>query len=164
MTPLKNTLSASSLRQSHRGSFSFEGPNGRTIHFDNRSPLVLIAGLNVLEDPGLTGEVAAELKRVTTALELPLVFKASFDKANRSSHQSPTGPGLEIGLRQLQEIKSIYGLPVITDIHEPAQAAPVAEVADILQIPAFLCRQRELIHAAATTGRPLAPHGGGAVP
>ena len=155
MAILKNDLSAPSPLLSCDRSFSFEGPTGELVHFDNQSPLVLIAGLNVLEDPGLTGEVAAELRRVTADLQIPLVFKASFDKANRSSHQSPTGPGLEVGLRQLQQLRSAYGLPIVTDIHEPAQAAPVAEIADILQIPAFLCRQRDLIHAAAMTKRPL---------
>ena len=155
MRPLNHDLSASSRSPSRSGAFSLEGPSGETLRFENEAPLVLIAGLNVLEDPGLTGEVASELRRVTSELQIPLVFKASFDKANRSSHQSPTGPGLELGLQQLKQLKRAHELPIITDIHEPAQAAPVAEVAEILQIPAFLCRQRELIRAAAMTGRPL---------
>ena len=117
------------------------------------APLAFIMGLNVLEDEGLALETAAELKRVAKALSLPLIFKASFDKANRSSVKSYRGPGLVAGLGQLEKVKSLHGLPVITDIHEPAQADSVASVADIIQIPAFLCRQTDLVAAAAKAAR-----------
>jgi 2-dehydro-3-deoxyphosphooctonate aldolase (KDO 8-P synthase) len=112
-------------------------------------PLMVIAGLNVLEDLGLALETAAELKAKTAALGLPYVFKASFDKANRSSLQSYRGPGLEAGLKILAEVKSRIGVPMATDFHEIDQAEPVAEVADVLQIPAFLCRQTDLVVAGA---------------
>ena len=111
-------------------------------------PLVVIAGLNVLEDAGLTLETAAHLKGVCADLGLPFVFKASFDKANRSSIQSYRGPGLQAGLRILAEVKETLGVPVATDIHEIDQATPAAAVADIVQIPAFLCRQTDLVVAA----------------
>ena len=112
-------------------------------------PLMVIAGLNVLEDLGLALETAAELKAKTAALGLPYIFKASFDKANRSSLQSYRGPGLEAGLKILAEVKSRIGVPIATDFHEIDQAEPVAEVADVLQIPAFLCRQTDLVVAGA---------------
>jgi 2-dehydro-3-deoxyphosphooctonate aldolase (KDO 8-P synthase) len=112
-------------------------------------PLVCIAGLNVLEDLDLALETARRLKGETGALGLPFVFKASFDKANRSSMQSYRGPGLSEGLRMLAEVKAQLGVPIATDIHEIAQAEPVAEVADVVQIPAFLCRQTDLVVAAA---------------
>jgi len=112
-------------------------------------PLVVIAGLNVLEDLDLALETAAELKAKADALGLPFIFKASFDKANRSSLQSYRGPGLEAGLRQLAEVKSRIGVPIATDIHEIEQAEAVAEVADVVQIPAFLCRQTDLVVAGA---------------
>ncbi len=111
-------------------------------------PLMVIAGLNVLEDLGLALETAAELKARPAALNA-YVFKASFDKANRSSLQSYRGPGLEAGLKILAEVKSRIGVPIATDIHEIDQAEPVAEVADVLQIPAFLCRQTDLVVAGA---------------
>ncbi len=112
-------------------------------------PLVCIAGLNVLEDLDLALTTAAHLKQVCAELDLPFVFKASFDKANRSSITSYRGPGLEEGLKILSRVKAEVGVPVATDIHEPAQAAPVAEVVDVVQIPAFLCRQTDLVVAAA---------------
>jgi 2-dehydro-3-deoxyphosphooctonate aldolase (KDO 8-P synthase) len=112
-------------------------------------PLVCIAGLNVLEDLDLALETARRLKAETTALGLPFIFKASFDKANRSSMQSYRGPGLERGLAMLAEVKAQLDVPIATDIHEIAQADPVAEVADVVQIPAFLCRQTDLVVAAA---------------
>ena len=112
-------------------------------------PLVVIAGLNVLEDAGLTLETAAHLKGVCADLGLPFVFKASFDKANRSSMQSYRGPGLERGLAMLAAVKAELNVPICTDIHEVAQADPVSEIADVVQIPAFLCRQTDLIVAAA---------------
>ncbi len=121
----------------------------------NDAPLVLLAGLNVLESRELALEVATELVDACRAVELPLVFKASFDKANRSSAESFRGPGLQRGLEMLAEVKQRFDVPLLTDIHKPAQAAPVAEVVDILQIPAFLCRQTDLLRAACATGRPV---------
>lgn len=112
-------------------------------------PLAVIAGLNVLEDKGLALEVGGELKRICADLGLPYVFKASFDKANRSSITSYRGPGLEDGLDMLAAVKAELGVPICTDLHEPFQAARVAEVADIVQIPAFLCRQTDLVVATA---------------
>lgn len=111
-------------------------------------PLAVLAGLNVLEDEGLAMEVGTELKRICSSLGLPYVFKASFDKANRSSIKSYRGPGMD-GLKILAKVKSKLGVPIVTDLHEPAQAEPVAEVADILQLPAFLVRQTDLVIAVA---------------
>ena len=129
----------------------------RTLHLDsiaigNDCPLILVGGMNVLESEELALRVAAEFKRVTDKLALPYVFKASFDKANRSSIHSYRGPGLEEGLRTLARIKAEFGVPVLTDVHEPQQAAAVAEVVDILQLPAFLSRQTDLVRALAETG------------
>ncbi|UCC27218.1 MAG: 3-deoxy-8-phosphooctulonate synthase [Gemmatimonadales bacterium] len=112
-----------------------------------------MAGPCVLEDHGLHAEVARELVRIRDDLALPIVFKASFDKANRSKLSSPRGPGLHPGLELLQRVKSESGLPVVTDVHEPDQCAPAGEVVDVLQIPAFLCRQTDLLVAAGRTGR-----------
>ena len=111
--------------------------------------LFCILGLNVLEDRDLALETARQLKEVTTALELPFVFKASFDKANRSSFKSYRGPGLDEGLKILAEVKEKFSVPICTDLHEESQAEAVAEVADLVQIPAFLCRQTDLVVAAA---------------
>jgi 2-dehydro-3-deoxyphosphooctonate aldolase (KDO 8-P synthase) len=113
----------------------------------------LIAGPCVLESLDLGLTVALELKAIAHDLGLPLIFKSSYDKANRTAGTSFRGPGLDLGLDWLAQIKSRSGLPVITDIHEPRQASLVAEVADVLQIPAFLCRQTDLLLAAARTGR-----------
>jgi 2-dehydro-3-deoxyphosphooctonate aldolase (KDO 8-P synthase) len=113
----------------------------------------LMAGPCVLEDHGLHLEVAQELVRIRDALGVPIVFKASFDKANRSKLTSPRGPGLEAGLRLLGRVKAESGLPVVTDVHEPGQCAPAGGVVDVLQIPAFLCRQTDLVVAAGRTGR-----------
>lgn len=113
----------------------------------------LIAGPCVIESEEMVLSVAAEMKRITDELGIPYTFKASFDKANRTSLGSFRGPGLEEGLRILKKVKEQLGLPICTDIHEPWQAQPAAEVADILQIPAFLCRQTDLLVAAAKTGR-----------
>jgi len=118
-------------------------------------PLVVIAGPCVLEEASLALEIAAELKRAVSELPVQLIFKASFDKANRTSIDAYRGPGLEAGLRILGEVKQKTGLPVTTDIHQPNQAAPAAEVCELLQIPAFLCRQTDLLTAAAQTGRPV---------
>ena len=122
-------------------------PSGWTI--GGTGPLAVMAGLNVLEDVGLALEVGTELKRICAALGLPYVFKASFDKANRSSIKSYRGPGLEAGLKILANVKAKLGVPVVTDLHEPFQAEPVAEIADIIQLPAFLVRQTDLVIATA---------------
>lgn len=113
----------------------------------------LIAGPCVIESEALVLTVAERMKRVTDGLGIPYTFKASFDKANRTSLGSFRGPGLDGGLRVLRRVKDELGLPVCTDIHEPWQAAAAAEVCDVLQIPAFLCRQTDLLVAAAKTGR-----------
>ena len=123
---------------------------GRT--FANDQPMVLIGGINVLESAELAMESAAEFVRVCDQLSLPYVFKASFDKANRSSIHSFRGPGLEAGLKILADVKSTHNVPVLTDVHTPEQAAPVAETCDILQLPAFLARQTDLVEAMARTG------------
>jgi 2-dehydro-3-deoxyphosphooctonate aldolase (KDO 8-P synthase) len=112
-------------------------------------PLVVIAGLNVLENLDLALNVGRHLKAITTDLGLPFVFKASFDKANRSSIRSYRGPGLKDGLVMLAQVKRELNVPIATDIHEVDQAEPVASVADLVQIPAFLCRQTDLVVAAA---------------
>ncbi len=122
------------------------------ITFANDRPFVLIGGMNVIEDREMLLEVADHFVAVTRALGIPFVFKASFDKANRSSIDSFRGPGLIKGLELLAEIKARHGVPILTDLHEPAQAAAVAEVADIIQIPAFLARQTDLVIAVAATG------------
>ena len=124
-----------------------------TVSVANDAPLVLFGGLNVLEDLDSTLHAAAHYVEVTDRLGIPFVFKASFDKANRSSIHSYRGVGLDEGLRIFQEVKARFGVPVITDVHEPAQAAPVAEVVDVLQLPAFLARQTDLVEAIARTGR-----------
>lgn len=123
------------------------------ITFANDRPFVLIGGMNAIEDEGLLLEVAAYFVEVTARLGIPFVFKASFDKANRSSIHSFRGPGMDAGLAALAAVKAWCGVPVITDVHEPWQAAPVAEVADILQLPAFLARQTDLVAALAATGK-----------
>jgi 2-dehydro-3-deoxyphosphooctonate aldolase (KDO 8-P synthase) len=116
-------------------------------------PLVLVAGPCVLESEAHALGLAAAIAAIARRRGVPCVFKASYDKANRTSAGSFRGPGLEEGLRILSRIRSETGLPILTDIHDPGQAAPAAEVADVLQIPAFLCRQTDLILAAARTGR-----------
>jgi 2-dehydro-3-deoxyphosphooctonate aldolase (KDO 8-P synthase) len=113
----------------------------------------VIAGPCVVESPELVLEVARRLAAAARRLGLPLVFKSSFDKANRSSIASYRGPGMKEGLAALAEVRRATGLPVLTDVHEPAQCGPAAEVCDVLQIPAFLCRQTDLIVEAARTGR-----------
>ena len=113
----------------------------------------LIAGPCVIESEEMVLSIAGEMKKIAEKLGIPYTFKASFDKANRTSITGFRGPGLEEGLRILQKVKDTYGLPVCTDIHEAWQAEPAAKVADILQIPAFLCRQTDLLVAAAKTGK-----------
>ena len=121
------------------------------IEISNESPMVLFGGMNVLESRDLAMRIAEHYVEVTQKLDIPYVFKASFDKANRSSLTSFRGPGLEEGLKILQEIKQTFKVPLITDVHEPHQAAPTAEVCDIIQLPAFLSRQTDLVEAMAKT-------------
>jgi len=123
------------------------------ISIANDAPMVLVGGLNVLEDEALALEVAQTFAEVCAKLDVPYIFKASFDKANRSSIKSYRGPGMAKGIDILASVKSRFGMPVITDIHEPEQAGPVGEVADILQLPAFLSRQTDLVLAMAKTGK-----------
>ncbi|MDY6891470.1 MAG: 3-deoxy-8-phosphooctulonate synthase [Pseudomonadota bacterium] len=122
------------------------------IEIGNEKPMVLFGGMNVLESRDLALRVAEHYVEVTQKLAIPYVFKASFDKANRSSLHAFRGPGLEEGLKILQEVKDTFNVPLITDLHEPHQAAPVAEVCDIIQLPAFLSRQTDLVVAMAATG------------
>jgi len=122
------------------------------ITFGNDLPFVLIGGMNVIEGEEIVMEVARAFVDATSKLGIPYVFKASFDKANRSSIKSFRGPGLEKGLAVLAEVKSRFDVPILTDVHEPSQAAAAAEVADILQLPAFLARQTDLVVAIAQTG------------
>jgi 2-dehydro-3-deoxyphosphooctonate aldolase (KDO 8-P synthase) len=117
--------------------------------------LALIAGPCVLEDEGMAEEVAREVKRIALALDMPFVFKASYAKANRSSRESYRGPGAEQGLRSLARIGRKLGIPVTSDVHEVAEVAEAAEALDLIQIPAFLCRQTLLIEAAARSGKPV---------
>lgn len=122
------------------------------IAIANDRPLVLFGGINVLESRELALRAAEHFVAVTRRLGMPYVFKASFDKANRTSIHSFRGPGLEAGLRILDDVKRTFGVPVLTDVHEVAQAVPVAEVCDVLQLPAFLARQTDLVAALAATG------------
>ncbi|NWO02505.1 MAG: 3-deoxy-8-phosphooctulonate synthase [Idiomarinaceae bacterium] len=122
------------------------------IQIANDKPFVLFGGMNVLESRDLALRIAEHYVEVTNRLGIPYVFKASFDKANRSSIHSFRGPGLEEGLRIFEEVKQQFNVPLITDVHEPHQAAPVAEVVDVLQLPAFLARQTDLVVALAETG------------
>ncbi|WP_100658332.1 3-deoxy-8-phosphooctulonate synthase [Alteromonas flava] len=126
--------------------------NVADIRVANDAPMVLFGGMNVLESRDLAMRIAEHYVEVTQKLNIPYVFKASFDKANRSSVHSYRGPGLEEGLKIFSEIKQQFSVPVITDVHEPYQAAPVAEVVDIIQLPAFLARQTDLVVAMAQTG------------
>ena len=125
------------------------------ISIGHGAPLVLISGLNVLERKAAAIECAQVTRDLAQRHGLPLVFKASFDKANRSRADAFRGPGLDEGLRMLAAIKQEVGLPIVTDIHEPGHAKIAAEVVDCLQVPAFLCRQTDLIAAVAATGRPV---------
>jgi 2-dehydro-3-deoxyphosphooctonate aldolase (KDO 8-P synthase) len=127
----------------------------KEINLSNNSPMTIIAGLNVLEDEDMALDVAEKLKEITTKHNIPFVFKASFDKANRSSIDSYRGPGLEAGKKIFESIKKNINVPIITDIHEEGQIEEISQVVDILQIPAFLCRQTDLISAACKTQLPL---------
>ncbi len=122
------------------------------IRLANDRPFVLLGGMNVLESRDLAMQVAEAYVGVTQKLGIPYIFKASFDKANRSSIHSYRGPGLDEGLKIFEEIKAQFNIPLITDVHEPEQAAVVAEVCDIIQLPAFLARQTDLVTAMANTG------------
>jgi 2-dehydro-3-deoxyphosphooctonate aldolase (KDO 8-P synthase) len=137
-----------------------------SLQFANDKPFALFGGMNVLESRDLALQVAEKYVTVCSKLNIPYVFKASFDKANRSSITSFRGPGLDAGLKILEEVKCTFNVPVITDVHEPYQAKPVAEVCDIIQLPAFLSRQTDLVVAMAKSGAAinikkaqfLAPH------
>ena len=122
------------------------------ITFANDQPFVLLGGVNVLEDLDFAVHCAGHYKKVCQRLAIPLVFKASYDKANRSSIHSFRGPGLEQGLSILQAVKDTHGIPLITDVHTPEEAVAAAAVADIIQLPAFLARQTDLVTAMANTG------------
>ncbi len=124
-------------------------------HTLGRGPLFFLAGPCVLQSRQLTADIAGTLRDMMKARELPFIFKASFDKANRSSLTGGRGPGMDEGLGWLAEVKEEIGVPIVTDVHLPEQCAAVAEVADVLQIPAFLCRQTDLLVAAASTGKPV---------
>jgi len=122
------------------------------IEVANNKPFVLFAGLNVLESRDLAMSVCEHFVKVTDKLKIPYVFKSSFDKANRSSIHSYRGPGMEEGLKIFAELKKTFGVKVITDVHEIHQAKPVSEVVDVIQLPAFLARQTDLVEAMARTG------------
>ncbi|MBL4823370.1 MAG: 3-deoxy-8-phosphooctulonate synthase [Colwellia sp.] len=122
------------------------------IEVANDKPFVLFGGMNVLESRDLAMKIAEHYVEVTQKLNIPYVFKASFDKANRSSVHSYRGPGLDEGLKIFEEIKNTFNVPIITDVHEPYQAQPVSEVVDVIQLPAFLARQTDLVVAMAKTG------------
>ncbi|WP_022964029.1 3-deoxy-8-phosphooctulonate synthase [Halopseudomonas pelagia] len=126
-------------------------PSGQTMDIANDKPFVLFGGMNVLESRDMAMRICEAYVEVTSKLGIPYVFKASFDKANRSSINSFRGPGLDEGLKIFEEIKRTFNVPLITDVHEPHQAAPVAEVCDIIQLPAFLSRQTDLVVAMAKT-------------
>ncbi|WP_425517714.1 3-deoxy-8-phosphooctulonate synthase [Oceanobacter mangrovi] len=137
-----------------------------SLEVSNDKPFTLFGGMNVLESRDLAMKICEHYVEVTSKLGIPYVFKASFDKANRSSINSYRGPGMEEGLKIFEEIKKTFNVPLITDVHEPYQAAPVAEIVDVIQLPAFLARQTDLVVAMAKTGaainvkKPqfLAPH------
>jgi len=126
--------------------------NVKGIEVANEQPFVLFGGMNVLESRDLAMKIAEHYVEVTQKLGIPYVFKASFDKANRSSVNSYRGPGLDEGLKIFEEIKSTFNVPIITDVHESYQAQPVSEVVDVIQLPAFLARQTDLVVAMAKTG------------
>lgn len=123
------------------------------ISVNNDGPLVIFGGINVLESLELALRTCDDFVRITDKLGIPYVFKASFDKANRSSIHSFRGPGLDDGMKMLEKVKTTFGVPVLTDVHEPWQAAVVAETVDVLQLPAFLARQTDMVVALAKTGR-----------
>jgi 2-dehydro-3-deoxyphosphooctonate aldolase (KDO 8-P synthase) len=125
------------------------------VSVSNEGPMVVFGGINVLESVDLALRTCEEFVRVTGKLNIPYVFKASFDKANRSSIHSYRGPGLDEGMKMLEKVKATFGVPVLTDLHEPWQAPIVAQTADILQLPAFLARQTDMVVAMAKTGKAI---------
>lgn len=125
------------------------------IDISNTKPFVLFGGVNVLEDQNFTLKVCAKFVDICQKVDIPLIFKASFDKANRSSIHSYRGPGMEEGLRIFESVKREFGIPLITDVHEIEQVAPVASVVDVLQLPAFLARQTDLVSVMAKAGKPI---------
>ena len=127
----------------------------RNVEIGPGLPLVLIAGPCVIESRKHTLHMASEIKKIASDLGIPLIFKASYDKANRTSLTSFRGPGLQAGLKILLEVREKTALPIVSDIHEPSEAAPAGEVLDLLQIPAFMCRQTDLLVAAARTNKPV---------
>ena len=129
----------------------------KLCHFNvgQRNPFFVMAGPCVIEDEGLCIEIASEMKQLTDELQIPYIFKASFDKANRTSHKSYRGPGIEEGLRILARIREELGVPVVIDVHTPEQVSLAASVVDLLQTPAFLCRQTDFIRACAQSGKPV---------
>ncbi len=127
----------------------------KSITISEKSPFVLIAGPCVIESERIAFQAAEEIKKITDELQIPFVYKSSYTKANRQSIDSYSGPGLEQGLKILERVKTEFDVTILTDIHSPVEAAPVAEVADVLQIPAFLCRQTDIVVAAAKTGKPI---------
>jgi len=131
---------------------SIKSINVQSIDVANDKPFVLFGGMNVLESRDLAMKIAEHYVEVTQKLNIPYVFKASFDKANRSSVHSYRGPGLDEGLKIFEEIKKTFNVPIITDVHESFQAEPVSEVVDVIQLPAFLARQTDLVVAMAKTG------------
>lgn len=130
-------------------------PGGEPIKVGNSQPLLLIGGPCALESEELARRVAGTMQEICSRLNLSYVFKASFDKANRTSLDAFRGPGIDSGLEILNRIRQEYGVPVVSDIHDPVQAKAAAEVLDLLQIPAFLCRQTDLLAAASKTGKPI---------
>ena len=123
----------------------------RSFNIDNKEPMILMGGINVLESRDLAMKVAEKFKEITNKNSINYIFKGSFDKANRSSINSYRGPGIDEGLKILEEISNAFEIPVITDIHEPQQAKAVSEICEVIQIPAFLARQTDLVSAAAKT-------------
>lgn len=133
---------------------TINGPSG-VVSFNNTEPFSLICGPCQIENRDHAMFLAETIRDITAAARIPFIFKASFDKANRTSGNAKRGVGMEQGLRILADIRAEIGIPVLSDVHEPTQCQPVADVVDILQIPAFLCRQTDLLTAAAATGKPV---------
>ena len=129
--------------------------NFKNIEISNSSPIIIIAGLNVFEDLTMASQVASDLKKITDRLGLPFIFKASFDKANRSSVESKRGVGITKGLEILNKVRNEFNIPVLTDVHEYTPFDEVADVVDVLQTPAFLCRQTDFIVKVASTEKPV---------
>ena len=127
----------------------------KNFEISNNKPFTLIAGLNVLESKAIIDEVIGQCVDVTKELEVPFIFKASYDKANRSSAESYRGPGIEKGLEILSSLKKEYDVPVLSDVHSVSEVSEASKILDIIQIPAFLCRQTDLIHSVAKTGLPI---------